>query len=211
MLKARLKQFLMLGVLVSGLFSAMVQADGHSELQKRLNKVKSFHANFVQSVVSADNTLIQNGKGELWIQRPNLFLWHTTEPDESVMVSDGKTLWFYNPFVEQVSAHWLDSATSDTPFMLIARNRPADWREYRISQKGDDFKLEPVQGKKSNLQQFSITVTPEGTIKSFVAVEQDGQRNSYTLSQQNNGAIPATQFHFVLPKGVTLDDQRQKK
>jgi outer membrane lipoprotein carrier protein len=26
-----------------------------------------------------------------------------TQPDESVLVSDGKTLWFYNPFVEQAA------------------------------------------------------------------------------------------------------------
>ncbi len=27
-----------------------------------------------------------------------------TQPDESILVSDGKTLWFYNPFVEQATA-----------------------------------------------------------------------------------------------------------
>ena len=44
------------------------------------------------------------GEGELWVKRPNLFNWHMTSPDESVLVSDGQTLWFYNPFVEQVTA-----------------------------------------------------------------------------------------------------------
>lgn len=38
------------------------------------------------------------------MKRPNLFNWHMTSPDESVLVSDGQTLWFYNPFVEQVTA-----------------------------------------------------------------------------------------------------------
>lgn len=39
------------------------------------------------------------------------FNWHMTQPDESILVSDGKTLWFYNPFVEQATATWLKDAT----------------------------------------------------------------------------------------------------
>ena len=45
-----------------------------------------------------------------------------TAPDESTLISDGKTLRFYNPFVEQVTATCLESATTNTPFMSIARN-----------------------------------------------------------------------------------------
>ncbi len=49
-------------------------------------------------------TPCRTGRGDLWVKRPNLFNWHMTQPDESVLVSDGKTLWFYNPFVEQATA-----------------------------------------------------------------------------------------------------------
>ena len=63
--------------------------------------------------------------------------------DESILVSDGKTLWFYNPFVEQATATWLKDATGNTPFMLIARNQSSDWQQYNIKQNGDDFVLTP--------------------------------------------------------------------
>ncbi|MFH4294423.1 outer membrane lipoprotein chaperone LolA, partial [Acinetobacter baumannii] len=53
-----------------------------------------------------------------------------TQPDESILVSDGKTLWFYNPFVEQATATWLKDATGKTPFMLIARNQPGELKHY---------------------------------------------------------------------------------
>uniref|UniRef100_A0A8W7PRH3 Outer-membrane lipoprotein carrier protein n=1 Tax=Anopheles coluzzii TaxID=1518534 RepID=A0A8W7PRH3_ANOCL len=96
--------------------------------------------------------------------------------NESVLVSDGETLWFYNPFVEQVTATWLKSATGNTPFMLITRNNANDWKQYNVKQKGDDFELTP-KASTGNLKQFAITVTNSGTIKSFTAVEQDGQRS----------------------------------
>ncbi|MDU4094072.1 MAG: outer membrane lipoprotein chaperone LolA, partial [Pantoea sp.] len=151
---------------------------------------------------------VQEGEGELWVKRPNLFNWHMTAPDESVIISDGKTLWFYNPFVEQVSATWLNSATSNTPFMLIARNQSSDWKQYNVKQQGDNFELTPKTDA-GNLKQFVINVSGNGTINQFSAIEQDGQRSSYVLKSQNNGPVSADKFTFTPPKGVTVDDQRQ--
>ncbi|MEI2265151.1 outer membrane lipoprotein chaperone LolA [Erwinia sp. CGal63] len=188
--------------------SASVMADASSDLQQRLDKVTSFHASFQQKVTDGSGQSVQEGEGELWVKRPDLFNWHMTAPDESILISDGKTLWFYNPFVEQVSATWLKDATSNTPFMLIARNQRSDWKQYNISQLGDNFELTPKSAD-GNLKQFTINVSSNGTINQFSAVEQDGQRSSYTLKSQQNGAVSPDKFRFTPPKGVTLDDQRQ--
>ncbi|HBU4167135.1 TPA: outer membrane lipoprotein chaperone LolA, partial [Klebsiella pneumoniae] len=109
--------------LLSGMVVSQVWADAASDLKSRLDKVSSFHASFTQKVTDGSGNAVQDGQGDLWVKRPNLFNWHMTQPDESVLVSDGKTLWFYNPFVEQATATWLKDATSNTPFMLIARNQ----------------------------------------------------------------------------------------
>ncbi|PPK20961.1 outer membrane lipoprotein carrier protein LolA, partial [Klebsiella pneumoniae] len=108
--------------LLSSLVASSVWADAASDLKSRLDKVSSFHASFTQKVTDGSGAAVQEGQGDLWVKRPNLFNWHMTQPDESILVSDGKTLWFYNPFVEQATATWLKDATGNTPFMLIARN-----------------------------------------------------------------------------------------
>ncbi|EFE93565.1 outer membrane lipoprotein chaperone LolA [Serratia odorifera] len=203
-----MKKLLVACCLLSGFASTSVLADAAQDLQTRLAKVNSFHASFTQTVTGGDGSAVQQGEGELWVKRPNLFNWHMTSPDESVLVSDGETLWFYNPFVEQVTATWLKSATGNTPFMLITRNSPSDWKQYNIKQKGDDFELTP-KSSSGNLKQFAISVTNSGTIKSFAAVEQDGQRSAYALKSQQNTTVDAGKFKFTPPKGVTLDDQRQ--
>ncbi|WP_130834574.1 outer membrane lipoprotein chaperone LolA [[Erwinia] mediterraneensis] len=201
------KQIIACG-LFSALLSANVMADATSDLQLRLNKVNSFHASFTQKVTDSSGASVQEGEGELWVKRPSLFNWHMTAPDESVIISDGKTLWFYNPFVEQASATWLKDATSNTPFMLIARNQPGDWQQYNIRQQGDTFELTPKKSD-GNLKQFTINVSPQGTINQFSTMEQDGQRSSYQLKSQQNGTISPDKFTFTPPEGVTVDDQRQ--
>ena len=188
--------------LLSSLVASSVWADAASDLKSRLDKVSSFHASFTQKVTDGSGAAVQEGQGDLWVKRPNLFNWHMTQPDESILVSDGKTLWFYNPFVEQATATWLKDATGNTPFMLIARNQSSDW------QNGDDFVLTP-KASNGNLKQFTINVGRDGTIHQFSAVEQDDQRSSYQLKSQQNGAVDAAKFTFTPPQGVTVDDQRK--
>lgn len=194
--------------LCAAVIAAPAVATDADVLQSRLNQVKSFHANFIQQIISAEGGIIQEGKGELWVQRPNLFNWHMTSPDENVLVSDGNTLWFYNPFVEQVTANWLKNITGNPIILLITRSSPADWCQYNVKKQGDNFHLVP-KFDDNNLKQFTIKVTADGTIESFTTVEQDGQHSSYQLKSQKNGPVDASKFHFTLPKGVTLDDQRQ--
>ncbi|PHM61320.1 outer membrane lipoprotein chaperone LolA [Xenorhabdus ishibashii] len=203
-----MKKLMLIGCLMMGVSIGSAWANAMQDLQGRLGKVNSFHASFTQTVTSNDGSTVQQGEGELWIKRPNLFNWHMTSPDESVLVSDGKTLWFYNPFVEQVTANWLKEATGNTPFMLIARNDPADWKQYKVMQNGNNFELIPYNTN-GNLKHFSITVTSEGTIQKFTAVEQDGQKSAYQLKGQQNVNVDAAKFKFTVPEGVTLDDQRQ--
>lgn len=205
-----MNKMMLLGALVISLQVGSAVANASEDLQSRLSKINSFHTNFSQKVTSAEGDLIQQGDGELWVQRPNLFNWNMKSPDESVLISDGKDLWFYNPFVEQVTVTSLKDATTDTPFMLITRNNPQDWKQYSVIQQGNNFDLKPNKAN-GTLKRFSITVTENGTIEKFSAVEQDGQTSAYQLSNLQSGVIDKKQFVLSMPKGVTLDDQRSSQ
>ncbi|VAX76680.1 Outer-membrane lipoprotein carrier protein [Serratia symbiotica] len=185
-----------------------VLAAATQNLKNRLSQVNSLQAYFSYTVTTSDGSAVQNGEGELFIKRPNLFNWHITSPDESVLISDGQTLWFYNPFIEQATATWLKSANEKTPLMLIMRNNVKDWEQYQVHQKNDNFELTP-KSTTGNLKKFAVSVTDSGTICSFAVVEQDGQRTTYVLKNQKNVSGNATNFTFTPPRGVVLDDQRQ--
>ncbi len=77
--------------LLTSFVASSVWADAASDLKSRLDKVSSFHASFTQKVTDGSGNAVQEGQGDLWVKRPNLFNWHMTQPDESILVSDGKT------------------------------------------------------------------------------------------------------------------------
>ena len=76
------------------------------ELQAKLAQLQPFSADFTQTVTSAEDKVLLTAQGNMQLQRPNQFRWHTVTPDEQLIVSNGETLWFYNPFVEQVSIYF---------------------------------------------------------------------------------------------------------
>lgn len=194
-------------VLSFSLFSTANAATPKDELNKRLSMNDGFSADFSQQVISPEGETVMEGEGTVEIARPSLFRWSTTFPDENLLVSDGKTLWYYSPFIEQVSIYWQEQATEQTPFVLLTRNRASDWDNYKISQKGDQFTLIPT-AVDSTQGQFQINIDAKGVVKGFNVVEQDGQKGLFTFNNVKLGKPKADRFTFTIPNGVEVDDQR---
>jgi outer membrane lipoprotein carrier protein len=188
--------------------ASSVFANPQLELIERLSKLSGFSAHFTQKVTSPEGKLINEGKGELAIRRPNLFKWETQTPEETYLISDGITFWYFNPFIEQVTALWLEDATEQTPFVLLTRNNANDWKKYKVEQKKDLFILSPK--KVTNMSEFEVNVSKDGKIKYFSVVEQDGQKSHFELSDLSAKLPPLSLFKFTPPKGAEMDDQRQK-
>ncbi|AHE64434.1 outer membrane lipoprotein chaperone LolA [Pasteurella multocida] len=189
--------------------SSAAWADAASELQQRLSKVNVLSADYAQTVSSSDGKNVQQGSGTLKIKRPNLFQMDNKTPQENQIISDGKTLWFYDPFVEQVTANWVKDAVNNTPFVLLTSDDSSHWVQYNVEQKADTFTLKP-KAKQSNIKQFDIRIDSEGVLRNFSTIEKDGQTNLYILRNITNQPLADGVFKFSVPKGVELDDQRQK-
>ncbi|CAH0526499.1 outer membrane lipoprotein chaperone LolA [Vibrio hippocampi] len=189
--------------LISHAFAATAQ----QELSERLAINEGFTAQFTQTVISPEGETMMEGDGQVEIARPSLFHWTTMTPDENQLISDGKTLWYYSPFIEQVSIYWQEQATAQTPFVLLTRNRTSDWDNYNVEQQGDIFTLTPTSVE-STQGQFKIDIDTKGVVKGFTVIEQDGQKGTFLFSDIKLGKPSADRFSFTVPDGVEIDDQR---
>lgn len=190
--------------------SVLADARSVQELQHRLEKVNQYSADFEQTVRSSKGEVIQQGKGKFQVKRPNLFRMDTKSPQENLIVSDGDNLWFYDPFVLQVTVNTIQEAVNNTPFVLLTSSDKSHWQQYDVVQNADNFVLKP-KSKKSNLKQFDVRIDQNGLLKGFSTIERDGQSNLYILRNITTGAVKSDLFKFSVPKGAELDDQRQAK
>jgi outer membrane lipoprotein carrier protein len=176
------------------------------ELQGQLAQLKPFSADFTQTVTSAEGDNLSTAKGSMQLQRPNQFRWETTSPDEQLIVSNGKSLWFYNPFVEQVSIYSLKDAIANTPFMLIAGTEQSAWKDYRVTKTSGVYTV--ITPNDPAATKFTLQFK-QGEISQFSVQEQQGQNSQFVLTNHKtmNKMDPAL-FNFIIPEDTDIDDQR---
>ena len=117
----RLIRLMLLAVLTTA--SLFAHADDEAavkRLTELLNQAQTISARFSQLSLDGSGTQLQETAGELALKRPGLFRWHTDEPMEQLLVSDGKQVWLYDPDLEQVTIQSLDQRLTHTPALLLS-------------------------------------------------------------------------------------------
>lgn len=183
-------------------------ADDSAALKKKLASIRQFSAHFEQTVTDAQGKPLQNGSGEMVLQRPDHFRWEAKKPDDNLILSDGKAVWLYDPFVEQVTVMSLSKAVVNTPFLLISSTDDKIWKNYLIDQDGSAFTITSKQ-KDQRIESLRMVFDNQNHITRMEVNEAQGQRSEFTLSAFNaNPTLKADTFNFKTPEGVTVDDQR---
>lgn len=183
-------------------------ADDSAALKKKLASIRQFSAHFEQEVTDAQGKPLQKGSGEMVLQRPDHFRWEAKQPDDNLILSDGKAVWLYDPFVEQVTVMNLSKAVVNTPFLLISSTDDKIWKNYLIDQDGSAFTITSKQ-KDQRIESLRMVFDDKNRITRMEVSEAQGQRSEFTLSAFNaNPIIKADTFNFKTPDGVTVDDQR---
>lgn len=185
-------------------------SDAKTTLMGKLATIKYFTADFSQQILDADGNELKNASGTLSVRKPNLVHWSTAEPDESLIVSDGETLWYLDPFVEQVSAFLLDKALINTPILLLTSSDPALWQHYSVSSMNKNSYLIHANDTNSQVKTLELRFKENiNELDSFSILDATGQLSIFKLSKLEQKVAPdSALFDFIIPEGIELDDQR---
>ena len=76
----------------------------------------------------------QTFKGSMKVERPGKFYWETVSPSKQTIVTSGKTVWIYDPDLQQAVRQSLDDQVADTPALLLSGNTNQIMKSYRVTQ-----------------------------------------------------------------------------
>ncbi|GLK89684.1 outer membrane lipoprotein chaperone LolA [Pseudomonas turukhanskensis] len=187
------------------------QADDEAAVQKLtqlLSQAQTITARFSQITVDGSgSTSLQETAGELALKRPGLFRWHTDEPQEQLLVSNGQQIWLYDPDLQQVTIQKLDQRLTHTPALLLSGDVSEIRQNFDISFKeaGDvvDFTLKP-KAKDTLFDNLRLSFK-RGVINDMQLIDSVGQRtNILFLGVKMNPAVDAKQFTFEVPAGADV-------
>ena len=192
----------MFAFLVSVSFQA--NADTKEELQLKLSTLNALSSTFSQTVTRKDGSLVSKSSGRLSLKKPDKFMLHTTSPDEQVLFTKGSTVYFYDPFVNQVSIFDKQELYS-SPFMLLTTKSESVWGQYEVAKDGNSYVLKA----KNPGQVVSIKLEFQGDLVSDLYVKlKDGNTNRYTLSQVKT-RVSDSSFEYKIPEDAQIDDERK--
>jgi chaperone LolA len=101
------------------------EPDGEALVENFLRDIQTLSGRFEQSLVDADNQLIEESGGTLEIQRPGQFRWSYIEPYEQILVADGLNVWSYDIDLAQVTVKPQAEVLSNTPAILLGGSADA--------------------------------------------------------------------------------------
>jgi outer membrane lipoprotein carrier protein len=185
--------------------------DARKALRKKIVQLQPFQSEFKQQVFDEQGQLLQQSQGRLALSQPNKLHWHVTSPDESLIVSDGETLWYYDPFVEQVTLYRVGSALANTPILLLTDNSDRAWQHYQVIQLSRDSFSITANDVNSQVKQLTISFSAHQVV-AMELIDATGQRSVIQLEHHQPLSLDKQTieqlFHFTVPDGVTVDDQR---
>lgn len=182
-----------------------------ASLSKLLDQAKSMTGEFTQVTLDASGTRLQETKGELTLKRPGLFRWHTSAPQEQLLISDNKKLWLYDPDLMQLTIQKMDQRMSHTPALLLSGNVSEIQKNFTISAaspKADSQSFILIPKDKDSLFNSLTLVFNDNTISRMVLVDNVGQRTSIAFNHiKMNEPIDNNLFTFTPPKGTDIIEE----
>lgn len=203
----RLIRMLLVSALALSSLSVHADQKDVARLTQLLENSQTLTARFSQLTLDGSGTQLQETAGEMALQRPGLFNWHTDAPQEQLMVSDGKKVSLWDPDLEQVTIKNLDQRLTQTPALLLSGDVSKISQSFDISAKeaGDviDFVLKP-KTRDTLFDSLRLSFR-KGMINDMQLIDSVGQRtNILFMNVKANEPIAASKFKFDIPKGADV-------
>lgn len=186
------------------------QADQAASVQRLtglLQKAQTLTGRFSQLSLDGTGTQLQETSGEMALKRPGQFRWHTDQPMEQLLVSDGKKVWLYDPDLEQVTIQTLDQRLTHTPALLLSGDVSAISENFNVSFKeaGEvvDFTLTP-KAKDTLFDTLRLSFRGD-VINDMQMVDSVGQRTNILFQGVKlNPPLEPGLFTFEIPEGTDV-------
>lgn len=193
-------------------FSLSVSADdaARERLIVRLESTATISAQFEQETYTEGELRGEQSSGLMQIARPLRFVWQVTEPYEQSVISDGETLWVYDPDLAQATYQPVADQVQRSPAMILAQPRSTLSDAYDVTEAGNEeltsYQLYPTD---ENAVFSELTLVFVGdAISQLRLTDNLGQDTRIRFSEVRTGvSFPAATFNFDPPAGTDVFEQ----
>ncbi|MDO5101346.1 MAG: outer membrane lipoprotein chaperone LolA [Lautropia sp.] len=177
------------------------------QLQRFARTTKAATGRFVQTQLGAGRRPGASSQGQFAFSRPGNFRWDIESPDQQLIVTDGKKLYFYDKDLQQVTIREASESIQATPAAVLfgVGDLNDSFRLREIGSRGGVAWVEAIPKKAdSGFEQIRVGMRAGQPVVMEV-VDAFGQINRFEFQQLKvQDSVPAEQFRFTPPAGVDV-------
>jgi outer membrane lipoprotein carrier protein len=181
-----------------------------NEIQNRYEKTNDIEADFTQEYISKVMKQPTQGAGKVYFKKKGMMRWDYTVPKQK-LISDGHSLWYYQPEEKQVLVSNLSSVLKErTPLAFLAG-------EGDLSR---DFNLLRLKESVSQKKNYVVELTPKEPLATFSKLVLTVDKRTFTVLQaevfdamgnatrtrfiniKTNVGLSDSLFQFIIPPGT---------
>ena len=193
----------------ASLFAGSAAAGARDDLNAFTKGLKGLDGQFSQQVFDAKGKLKESSSGKVAMSAPRLFRWEYVKPYPQLIIADGKTVWVYDPDLEQVTKRPQGVEEQNSPLAALIDPGKLD-SQFVVKEDGTanglDWLLLTPKGNAADasFREARLGFTKAGLVKMQV-VDALGQRTEINFNGwKRNPAFPAKNFRYSPPKGVDV-------
>ena len=182
-------------------------------IQEQYQSIQSFSGHFVQTSYRNNTETVRRAEGLVSYKRPGKMRWFYEVPEEQLLVTNGETLWLFDPLLENVTIQKLEKLTDGTAlsFLLGLGDLQADFNRRLISQvllTSPDALIVELEPKKAaaNLSFIQLAVHPVTYNLQIIALmDQEGNYRTIELkSMHYNLVLEDNSFEFKVTQDMEV-------
>ncbi|GAB3093650.1 outer membrane lipoprotein chaperone LolA [Lysobacter terrae] len=205
----RFFKFALATAVAAVLLPSVAFAGARDQLAAFTKGLKGLDGQFAQQVFDGKGKLKESSSGKVALSAPRLFRWEYVKPYPQLIVADGKTVWIYDPDLQQVSKRPQGAEEQNSPLSALIDPGKLD-AQFAVKEDGASAGLEWLvltpkgNAADANFRSARLGFGKSGLVKMQV-VDTLGQRTEIDFSGwKRNPAFPAGTFRYTPPKGVDV-------
>lgn len=184
------------------------------KIQNKYEEITDFHAKFTQEATVKALDKVQRSEGEVWFKKPGKMRWNYYSPGKDEIVSDGRTLWFYDVAEKQVIESPLAevSDTQNTTSLLsglgnIKEVFDASFADAAELGSNGNYMIELKPKNEEEQYNKAIVAFDQNTmvVKSIYLYDPFGNLTTISLKDiKIDNGVQDSLFNFTVPSGVEV-------
>ena len=184
-----------------------VAGEGRAALERFLDGLETFSAEFSQTLTDETDFLLQEAEGRLSLALPDRMRWELEAPFEQSIVADGEHLWTYDPELRQATVRPMEQAMGATPLALLTQ-------PHRLDERFDVLEEAVAEGlrlvllpktREVDFTRLELDLTSDGQLLALGFQDVFGQRTEIRLREtRRNPPLGPAEFQFIPPPGTDV-------